>query len=160
MSGPIESHRPLRLVDLPEERRTSYPESFAAAVSGRWRRRLGDAFGLSDFGVNLTRLEPGSATALRHWHTHEDELVITLEGEATLVTEAGETAMGPGTCVGFRKGVADGHQLINRSQSPVVLLEISARRPDVDEVFYPDVDLRCLPGRIFAHRDGTPWETA
>ncbi len=155
MQTPTRPH-PLAMDEVPEQQRTGYPEPFAAAVAGRWRRRLGDAFGLSDFGVNLTRLEPGAASSQRHWHSGEDEFVLVLEGEVVLVTDAGETPMRAGTCIGFRKGVANAHQLVNRGDRAALLLEIGTRRPESDEVVYPDIDLRCLPGRVFAHRDGRP----
>src|SRR5437879_4864351 len=49
-----------------------YPEPFATRVAGRERRALGDVFGLTNFGVNLTRLPPGGMSALRsEEHTSE-----------------------------------------------------------------------------------------
>ncbi len=159
MSTPRPSLRPPALdpATVPEDGGTAYPEPYRAVVAGRFRRRLGEALGLTDFGVNLTRLEPGAATALRHWHTAEDEFVFVLEGEVVLVSEAGEQVLGPGTCAGFPAGRADGHCLVNRGDRPALLLEIGSRRPDVDEVIYPDADLRALPGRRFVHADGRPW---
>ena len=139
-------------------------------VAGRLKRPLGDAFGLQNFGVNWTRLEPGAATALRHHHSKQDEFVFVLEGEPTLITDAGEFLLEPGTCAGFRAGDGNAHQIVNRSAEPVVLLEVGDRSPgDVAE--YPDDDLALLPAPIgtstrhasglslrFAHKDGTPYE--
>jgi len=84
-----------------------YPEPFAAKVAGRERRALGDAFALTNFGVNLTRLPPGGMSALRHAHTREDELIYILEGEPVLVTNTGETPLRPGMCAGFKAGSGD-----------------------------------------------------
>ncbi len=141
---------------VPERSGTGYPEPFRAVVAGRHKRALGDALGLVDFGVNLTRLEPGAASAHRHWHTEEDEFVYVLEGELVLVTDAGEQILRPGMCAGFPKGRPDGHQLVNRGDRPALYLEIGSRHPE-DEAFYPGLDLRALPGRRFAHADGTPY---
>jgi uncharacterized cupin superfamily protein len=103
-------------------RGTAYPEHLRGAVAGREKRVLGDPLGLTSFGVNLVRLPPGTASALRHWHSLEDEFVMVLEGEATLVTEAGQRVLGPGMAAGFPKGKADGHHLVNRGRSDVVYL--------------------------------------
>ncbi|MDQ2101305.1 cupin domain-containing protein [Azospirillum isscasi] len=136
---------------------TGYPEPFRAAVAGRLRKRLGNPLGITNFGVNLTRLEPGAASALRHWHTRQDEFVYVLEGELTLVTDAGETLLRPGMCAGFPAGKPDGHQLVNRSGEPAAYLEVGDRTAG-DEVDYPDDDLR-YDGTAdrYSHRDGTPW---
>ena len=142
---------------LPEENRNGYPEPYRALVSGRFRRRLGDALGLTQFGVNLTRLEPGAASAQRHWHYREDELVYVLEGELTLVTDAGEQLLTPGMCAAFKAGVPDGHHLVNRSDRQAVLLEIGNRDPD-DEAAYPDIDLRYTKGGTYVRKSsGEPW---
>ena len=139
--------------------RTDYPAAFQALVRGRHRRALGDAAGLSNFGVNLTRLEPGAASAQRHWHTLQDEFVYILEGEATLVTDAGEQTLTAGMAAGFPAGRADGHHLVNRGAGDVLYLEVGDRTPG-DEVDYPDIDLK--RGRLdgedrFLHDDGTPY---
>lgn len=137
-----------------------YPEPFAARVAGRERRALGDAFGLTRFGVNMTRLTPGGMSALRHTHMHEDEFIYILEGEPVLVTNAGETPLRPGMCAGFKAGSGDGHHLINRSRGDVVYLEIGDRNP-ADTVIYPDDDIgRALTPegqRAFVHKDGRPY---
>ena len=141
---------------LPEVNLTDYPEPYRALVAGRFRRPLGDALGLTRFGVNLTRLEPGSASAQRHWHSREDELVYVLAGELTLVTDSGEQLLTPGMCAGFKAGVPDGHHLVNRSDRPALLLEIGNRDPD-DEGDYPDIDLRCTKGGAYVRKSGEPW---
>lgn len=137
-----------------------YPTPFAARVAGRQRRPLGDLFGLTGFGVNLTRLPPGGASALRHTHTREDEFIYIVEGEPILVTNAGETPLRPGMCAGFKAGSGDAHHLLNRTIGDVVYLEIGNRDPG-DTVIYPDDDIgRALApdgARLFVHRDGTPY---
>ena len=137
-----------------------YPEPFAARVTGRERRVLGDAFGLTSFGVNLTRLPPGGMSALRHTHTREDEFIYVIEGEPILMTNAGETQLRPGMCAGFKAGSGDAHHLLNRSGGDVIYLEVGDRNPG-DTVIYPDDDIgRALTPageRIFVHRDGTPY---
>jgi uncharacterized cupin superfamily protein len=123
----------------------------------RFRRRVGEAANLTQFGVNLTRLPPGCWSSQRHWHTAEDEFVFVIEGEVVLVTDAGEESLRAGDCAGFKAGVADGHHLQNRSDRDAVVLEIGTRRTSEDEVFYSDIDLRALKGRAgFALKDGTP----
>jgi uncharacterized cupin superfamily protein len=137
-----------------------YPEPFAVRVAGRERRVLGDAFGLTKFGVNLTRLPPGGMSALRHTHTREDEFIYIVEGEPLLVTNAGETQLRPGMCAGFKAGSGNAHHLLNRSGRDVVYLEVGDRDPG-DTVIYPDDDIgRALTPageRIFVHRDGRPY---
>lgn len=136
---------------------TDYPEPFRAAVAGRLRKRLGNPLGITNFGVNLTRLEPGAASALRHWHTRQDEFVYVLDGELTLVTDAGETILRSGMCAGFPAGRPDGHQLVNRSDEPATYLEVGDRSAG-DEAHYPDEDLRYDGATdLFTHGDGTPW---
>ena len=137
-----------------------YPEPFATRVAGRERRALGDVFGLTNFGVNLTRLPPGCMSALRHTHMREDELIYVLEGEPVLVTNSGETALHPGMCAGFKAGSGDAHHLVNRSGRDAVYLEIGDRNLG-DTVIYPDDDLgRALTPngeRIFVHHAGRPY---
>jgi uncharacterized cupin superfamily protein len=127
---------------VPPRISSAYPtEAMRAVTAGRAKRALGDALGLTTFGVNLTRLEPGAASALRHWHHRQDEFVFIVDGEITLVTDDGEQVLGPGMCAGFRGGVANGHHLVNRSQAPATYLEIGDRLPG-DGAEYPDDDLR------------------
>jgi uncharacterized cupin superfamily protein len=139
---------------------TTYPEDLRAAVAGRLKRGLGDQFGLDQFGVNLTELPPGVHSSLRHWHSHEDEFVYILEGEATLITDAGEEVLRAGDCIGFKADVADGHCLVNRGNNPVRYIEIGSRRMDIDRVTYPDADLAAGPdgkgARRMTRKDGTP----
>lgn len=143
--------------NIPEKTGTNYPEEFKSLVAGRSRKRLGDAAGLKNFGVNLTKLAPGSASALRHWHTKQDEFIYVLSGELTLVTNEGEQLLTAGMAAGFPAGVSDGHYLINRSASEAVYLEIGDRTPN-DEVNYPDIDLvaKYSPnGWFMTHKDGS-----
>ncbi len=138
---------------------TDYPPPFDAEVQGRERRKLGNALGLTKFGVNLTRLGPGVMSAQRHWHSHEDEFVLVVEGELVLVTDAGEQVLTAGMAAGFPAGAADGHHLINRSEADAVYLEVGDRNEN-DEVVYPDIDLhfRTVDGRAaYFHKDGAPY---
>jgi uncharacterized cupin superfamily protein len=156
------SVRPLALEAASAPLRTkpsNYPEPFFSRMSGREKRPLGDLFGLRNFGVNLTRLRPGGESALLHRHSRQDEFVYILEGEPTLVTDAGEVPLCPGMCAGFpAQGVA--HQLVNRTDRDVVYLEIGDRSPG-DEGSYPQDDLRAAldaEGRwVFTHKDGRPY---
>ena len=134
---------------------SGYPEPYRSRVLPREKRALGDALGLTRVGVNLTTLMPGRESSMRHWHTHEDELVYVLEGEVTLVTDAGEQTLVAGHCAGFAAGSRDGHQFVNRGERPAVYLEISNRDP-ADAAHYPDVDL-LYSGASFTRRDGTPF---
>ena len=119
---------------------TGYPAPFGDLVAPRLKKALGDAAGLTDFGVNLVRLPPGAWSSQRHWHSHEDEFLIVVSGEAVLVTNEGEQVMRAGECAAFPKGAADGHHLINRTDAEVVYLEAGSRSVD-DVVVYPDIDM-------------------
>ncbi len=139
---------------------TIYPAPFKAGVEAREKRALGDALGLGQFGVNLVRLRPGVMSSQRHWHSHEDEFVIVLEGELALVTDAGEQILGPGMAAGFPAASGDGHHLINRTGRDAVYLEVGGRDEASDDVDYPDIDMirRTRDGaRIFLHNDETPY---
>jgi uncharacterized cupin superfamily protein len=137
---------------------TGYPPPYDEPCKGRQRWKLGDAAGLSQFGVNLLRLPPGSWSSQRHWHTAEDEFVWVVEGEAVLVTDEGEQVLRAGDCAGFRAGEPNGHHIQNRSASEVVLLEVGSRRPDDDGADYPDIDLTLYNGESeYRHKDGTPY---
>ncbi|HEX4266617.1 MAG TPA: cupin domain-containing protein [Steroidobacteraceae bacterium] len=137
---------------------SSYPAPYDEPCRQRMRFRLGDAAGLTQFGVNLLRLPPGVWSSQRHWHAAEDEFVYVLEGEVVLVTDAGEEVLRTGDCAGFKAGDADGHHLQNRTNADVVLLEIGSRNPESDSVDYPDIDLAIRAGvRAFLRRDGTPY---
>ena len=138
---------------------SGYPEPFRSRVLPREKRALGDALGITRFGVNLTTLMPGKESSMRHWHTQEEELVYVLEGEVVLRTDAGEQLLVAGTCAGFPLGTRDGHQLVNRSARPAVYLEIS-NRDAADATYYPDVDLVYNHPEApdgYSHRDGTPY---
>ena len=140
-----------------EERRGSgYPEPFKSRMGDRVKRRLGEACGLTKFGVNLVTLGPGGQSALRHWHTLEDEFVYVLEGEVLLVTNGGEQTLSAGMCAGYPAGSEDGHHFVNRSQKPAKYLEMGTNVPG-DTAFYPDDDLRLTEmedGVVYAHKDG------
>jgi uncharacterized cupin superfamily protein len=145
--------------DAPSKGPSGYPEDLRRKVEGREKRVLGDSFGLTNFGVNLTTLAPGAASALRHAHRTQDEFVYILEGTPTLVTDAGDTPLAPGMCAGFKAGTGDAHCLVNRSDRPVVYLEIGDRTPG-DAVLYPDDDLTAAMGADgrwrYSRKDGTP----
>jgi uncharacterized cupin superfamily protein len=144
--------------NVPLDTRTGYPPPHDKVVAGRSRKRLGNAAGLDQFGVNLTRLKPGSASALRHWHDNEDEFVYLLEGEVALVEDDGETILKPGEAAGFKAGIANGHHLVNRSNRDAVYLEIGTRAKR-ERAHYPDLDLVAVKdeaGYRYAREDGTP----
>jgi uncharacterized cupin superfamily protein len=144
----------------PRGRASNYPEPFASRMAGRVKRPLGDLFGLGNFGVNLTTLAPGAVSSLRHAHSRQDEFVYILEGEPTLVTDGGETALRPGMCAGFRAGSMDAHHLVNRSNRDVVYLEVGDRATR-DTAVYPDDDIVAALGSDgrwrFVRKDGTPY---
>jgi uncharacterized cupin superfamily protein len=128
-------------------------------MAGREKRPLGERFGLTNFGVNLTRLAPGAVSALRHAHSKQDEFVYVLQGYPTLHTDEGRTPLHPGMCAGFKAGTGNGHHLINDTSEDVVYLEVGDRTPG-DEGSYPDDDLKAVlvDGKwMFAHKDGTPY---
>jgi uncharacterized cupin superfamily protein len=146
---------------VPVDTRTGYPEPFRQAVAGRARKRLGVAAGLDQFGVNLTRLSPGAASSLRHWHENEDEFVYILDGELVLVEDDGETVLRPGDAAAWKAGAANGHCLVNRNDRVAVFLEIGTRARD-ERVVYPDIDLRAErdgAGIRFVHKSGEPYPT-
>jgi uncharacterized cupin superfamily protein len=148
--------------DVPKRTTSIYPAEFQQFVQGRVKQALGNAAGLKNFGVNLVTLHPGSCSALRHWHTQQDEFIYVIAGEITLITNAGAQILHPGMMAGFPAGEADGHQLVNRTDAVAVYLEVGDRTSD-DEVYYPDVDLIAKPGvgsdRIFIHRDGSLYQS-
>jgi uncharacterized cupin superfamily protein len=134
-----------------------YPAPFHEIAAGRFRKRLGDAGGLTQFGVNVCRLEPGSASSQRHWHEKEDELVFILDGEVVLVEDEGETALKAGDAASFKAGVANGHHLVNRSSRDALFLEIGSRM-DGEVAHYSDIDLVNRDdgdGDRYYHLDGT-----
>ena len=145
----------LDLASIPEESGCNYPPPFDAPCLGPVWRRLGRFAGLKAFGVNLNRIPPGAWSSQRHWHSHEDEFVMVVEGELMLVTDAGEERLGPGDCAAFKAGDPDGHHLINRSQTWASVLEVGNSDPEHDRCDYPDIDMVAEPGyEGYLHRDG------
>jgi uncharacterized cupin superfamily protein len=143
----------------PRTKPSNYPEPFASRMAGREKRPLGDLFGLTNFGVNLTRLMPGGSSALRHAHSRQDEFVYILQGDPVLITDAGETQLSAGMCAGFRFGTGNAHQLLNRTSEDVIYLEVGDRSAG-DTVVYPDDDMQAgmVEGKWqYSHKDGTPY---
>ena len=136
---------------------TGYPSPHDAPCVNRERMRLGDVAGLTQFGANLLRLAPGVWSSQRHWHTAEDEFVFVVDGEVTLVTDAGEEILRAGDSAGFKANEPDGHHLINRSQRDALVLEVGSR-DSRDSTFYSDIDMKIEPGSdTYTHRNGTPY---
>lgn len=149
------------LITAPRSQGTRYPPPFDACCKARHWLRLGDAAGLSQFGVNLLTLEPGTWSSQRHWHSHEDEFVYVLDGEVTLVTDAGAEPLHTGDAAGFKAGTRDGHHLRNDSTANAVLLIVGGR-DDADHGEYSDIDMKFTAGRYsgggkFLRKDGTPY---
>jgi uncharacterized cupin superfamily protein len=146
------------IATIPAQRLGSYPRQFAAVIAGREKQRLGDAVGLTQFGVNITRIKSGSGSALRHWHEHEDEFIYMIEGELVLQENDGETVPSPGDAAGFKAGSGIGHCLINRGTADAIYLEVGTRaRAASERVHYSDVDLvmeRDGSGRRYLNRSG------
>lgn len=140
-------------------RGSNYPAPFNEPVAARERCKLGDALGLTNFGVNFMRLSPGCASSQRHWHSKQDEFVFVVSGEVVLVTDAGEQTLRAGMAAGFPAGKQDGHHLINRSKEDALILEVGDRTA-WDEVDYSDIDMmvRWVDGEEkYLHKDGTPY---
>ncbi len=143
---------------LPIRRGSTYPPPHDTACAARMRRRLGEAAGLTAFGINHMTLPPGAWSSQRHWHSHEDEFVVVLSGEAVLVTNAGEEILRAGDCAAFKAGDPDGHHLINRSDANAILLEIGNADPAHDRTTYADIDMIAEPGEdIYRRWDGTAY---
>jgi uncharacterized cupin superfamily protein len=143
----------------PKAKQTNYPEAFASRMAGRRKHPLGDLFGLTNFGVNLTRLAPGAVSALRHAHSKQDEFVYILQGRPTLHTDEGRSVLSSGMCAGFKAGTGNGHRLINETEEEVVYLEVGDRTAG-DEGAYPDDDIKAvlIDGKWqFTHKDGSPY---
>ena len=144
---------------LPLDTKTNYPPPFDRVVHGRERRRLSNAAGLDQFGVNLTTLRPGAASALRHWHEKEDEFVYIVEGELVLIEDGGETVLKAGDAAAFKANSGDGHHLVNRTTREALFLEIGTRSKH-ERVEYPDVDLLVVRddrGMRYTHKNGDPY---
>jgi uncharacterized cupin superfamily protein len=148
--------RKIDAASVPRSNGSGYPAPYDAPCGELVRQALGDAAGLTQFGVNLLRMEPGTWSSQRHWHTAEDEFVWVVEGEVVLVTDGGEEVLRAGDCAGFKAGVADGHHLQNRSGRPALILEVGSRYPE-DGADYPDIDLRWTAGAGYTHKDGTSY---
>jgi uncharacterized cupin superfamily protein len=152
---------PIPALEVPVlSRKTLYPPPFAALVEGRVKRRLGDHFGLSNFGVNLTEMAPGSISALLHHHAKQDEFIYIVSGTPTLVLDDKEYLLHAGDCCGFKAGNGVAHQLVNKTDSPVLYLEVGDRTAG-DSAEYPRDDLKLTPapsgGWTVSHKDGTPY---
>jgi uncharacterized cupin superfamily protein len=142
-----------------EENSCSYPAPFHEIAKGRFRKRLGNAGGLAQFGVNLCRLEPGSASSQRHWHEIEEEFVFVVDGEVVLIEDEGETVLRAGDAAAFKAGVANGHHLLNRSTRDALVLEMGTRDP-TERCYYSDLDMQLVTEDgvdRFLHMDGTPY---
>ena len=147
------------IAKVPVKSGTFYPAEFQAECKGRHKQAIGDAAGLTQFGVNITRISPGAASALRHWHEQEDEFIYLLEGELVLVENDGETVLKPGDAAGFKAGSGNAHRLINRGTLDAVYFEVGTRAK-AERVHYPDVDLvmeRDDKSRRYLHRSGEPY---
>lgn len=158
------SNEPTAAMQVPAaDQKTLYPAPFAARVEGRVKHRLGDYYGLTNFGINLTELAPGSVSALLHHHTKQDEFIYIVSGAPTLVLDDKEYPLRAGDCCGFKAGTGIGHQLVNKSQSAVLYLEIGDRTAG-DLPAYPKDDLkltRHVDGAwIITHKDGTPYQAS
>ena len=145
---------------IPESNSCGYPAPFHEIARGRFRKPLGDAAGLTQFGVNLCRLAPGSASSQRHWHEKEDELVYVLDGEVVLIEDEGETVLRAGDAAAFRAGSGNGHHLLNRSDRDALILEVGTRAVR-ERAVYPDLDMQLMIEEgeedRFLHMDGTPY---
>ena len=145
---------------LPEESGSPSPRPHDALVAGRHRTRLSPALGLSKYGVNIVRIEPGGQSSARHWHSEQDEFVYILEGVATLITDEGETVLAAGMAAGFPAGNPNGHTLANRTDTDVLALEVGDR-PRIEDVTYPDIDMAnaVRDGKPhFLRKDGSPFD--
>ena len=148
----------LDLDAIPRTNATGYPPPFDEDVQGRWYRRLAPAAGFMKLGASHVQLDPGAFSSQRHWHEGQDELVVMLQGEAVLIEDEGEVAVGPGDILTFAAGVRNGHRLHNRSDKPCVYLAISGGARDEDRGEYPDIDMVfTLDG--YSRKDGTPYPT-
>jgi uncharacterized cupin superfamily protein len=149
------------VASLPVVTGTQYPPPFDEPCRARQRTRLGDAAGLTQYGVNLVRLPPGGWSSQRHWHIEQDEFIYVLSGELTLVTDGGAETLRAGDCAGFKAGDGNGHHLQNRSNADATFLEMGTRLPG-DGAHYPDIDMIVPPHSApatYTHRDGAPYPT-
>jgi uncharacterized cupin superfamily protein len=141
---------------LPWTNNASYPKEFAHSIVGREKQKVGDAVGLTHFGVNIARIKAGGASALRHWHTSEDEFIYVLEGELVLQEDDGEIVLKPGDAAGWPANGGIGHCMVNRTNKDALYLEVGTRSKD-EHVHYPDVDFvmkRTDRGRQWLRKNG------
>ena len=148
----------IRLETCPISMGSGYPSPYDAPCAARQRYQLGNAAGLTQFGVNRLVLPPGAWSSQRHWHSAEDEFILVLQGEVTLVSDSGAEILRAGDCAGFKAGVQDAHHLQNHSAENAVILEVGSRHPDTDVTEYLGIDLRWLPEIGCVHLDGTAYE--
>ncbi|HEY6834486.1 MAG TPA: cupin domain-containing protein [Pseudolabrys sp.] len=147
------------IAKVPVKSGTFYPAEFQAECAGRHKQALGDVIGLTQFGVNITRIAPGSASSLRHYHEQEDEFIFMLEGELVLIENDGEVVLKRGDAAGFKAGSGNAHRLVNRSDGDAVYFEVGTRAAE-ERVHYPDVDLmmeRDAKTRRYLHKSGEPY---
>lgn len=145
---------------LPVETGSGYPAKYNQGFEHRHTTRMGDASGITQFGVNLVRLDPGAMSSLRHWHEEQDEFLVVTEGRLTLVDDAGETLLSPGDCAAFPKGDANGHHIVNQSEATGAFVVVGSRTP-TETGWYPDIDMKVTFAEqqfSFTKRDGTPIE--
>lgn len=148
----------LDLADIPFQGGSSYPGKLAEATSGRFVQRIGDASGLTQYGVNIVRLEPGGLSSLRHYHMQQDEFLMMVSGACTLIDDQGEHAMQPGDCAAFPAGEANGHHLKNTTDAPATFLVVGTRTP-TETAYYSDIDMMVeigAQGSNFTRKDGSP----
>ena len=146
------------LTKVPRKTGSGYPEPYASMMNKRSYLRLGDVGGLTQFGANITILEPGGVSSMRHWHVHEDEFAMVTQGEVVLVNNDGETVMRAGDCAAFPAGVENGHHFLNRSDAEARFLVIGTRAP-TETVYYSDVDMMVVDVDgvgTFTRKDGSP----
>jgi uncharacterized cupin superfamily protein len=149
----------LDLSQAPVKTGSIYPEPYASQMAGRSSQRLGDLAGLTQFGVNIVTLAPGAAASLRHWHLREDEFAMVLEGELTLIEDAGEVVMHAGDCAAWKAGVPNGHRFVNRSAAPARFLVVGTKA-ETEVATYSDVDMQIhiAGGKArFTYHDGSDW---
>jgi uncharacterized cupin superfamily protein len=147
----------LEIESVPERRDSNYPKPFDQQVGPFVRQRLGDAGGLTQFGVNRLQLPPGSWSGQRHWHSQDDEFILVIFGELVLITDSGEQLMRAGDCAAFPANTTNGHHMVNRSQSVAVCIEVGSRNAN-DAVMYPDIDMVFDPALDgYSHKDGSAY---
>ena len=143
------------LQSIDQVNRTGYPEPFDRDVAGRWYRRLGPVNGLTDFAVSQVTLKPGAWSSQRHWHNGEDEFLVMIDGEATLVEDDGRTVLKPGDCAAWPKGSTNGHHLINESDADCSFVVMGGGTNTGGG--YSDIDLAFTAAGTYVHKDGTPY---